>query len=49
MMVIVAINKVMPPAGNAAADDEYDGYDGNGEGKINDKGDCDIDCNKAEC
>ena len=37
------------PAGNSAADGECDGDDGNGEGKINDIGDCDIDCNRAEC
>ena len=36
-------------AGNVAADDECDEDDSNGEGEIIDKGDCDIDCNKAEC
>ena len=36
-------------AGNIAADGECDEDDSNGEGEINDKGDCDIDCNKAEC
>ena len=36
------------PAGNTAADGECDGDDSNGEGKTNDKGDCDIDCNRAE-
>ena len=34
------------PTGNTAADG--DGDDGNDEGKINDKGDCDSDCNRAE-
>ena len=34
-------------AGNTAADGECDECDGNGE--INAKGDCDIDCNRAEC
>ena len=34
-------------AGNTAADGECDEGDGNGE--INAKGDCDIDCNRAEC
>ena len=37
------------PACNTAADDKCDGDDGNGEGRINDKGDCDSDCNRAEC
>ena len=36
------------PAGNTAAVGECDGDDSNGEGKTNDKGDCDIDCNRAE-
>ena len=36
------------PASNTAADGECDGDDSNGEGKTNDKGDCDIDCNRAE-
>ena len=36
------------PAGNTAADGACDGDDSNGEGKTNDKGDCDIDCNRAE-
>ena len=36
-------------AGIIAADGECDEDDSNGEGEINDKGDCDIDCNKAEC
>ena len=34
-------------AGNTAADGECD--EGDGNGKINVKGDCDIDCNRAEC
>ena len=34
-------------AGITAADDECD--EGDGNGKINAKGDCDIDCNRAEC
>ena len=37
------------PAGNIAADDECGEDDGNGEGEINDKGDCNVDCNRAEC
>ena len=36
------------PAGNTAVDGACDGDDSNGEGKTNDKGDCDIDCNRAE-
>ena len=39
----------MPPADNTAADGECDEDDGNGEGKIDGKGDCDSDCNRAEC
>lgn len=35
------------PAGNTAADGECDGDDSNGEGNTNDKGDCDIDCNRV--
>ena len=34
-------------AGITAADGECD--EGDGNGKINAKGDCDIDCNRAEC
>ena len=37
------------PADNTAADCECDGDDGNGEGKIDGKGDCDSDYNRAEC
>ena len=35
------------PAGNTAADGGCD--EGDGDGRINDDCDCDIDCNQAEC
>ena len=35
------------PAGNTAPDGGCD--EGDGDGRINDECDCDIDCNQAEC